>query len=80
MSEEISTNTEIFKRWKDGYFEGNPLRPLHRSTYRQCGFMSVLHATYLRCIKTYIQPSTVAPELGPGRGAWTRGMLGASEI
>lgn len=42
--------------------------------------MSVLHATYLRCIKPYINPQTVALEIGPGRGAWTKTMLRSKEI
>ncbi len=42
--------------------------------------MSVLHATYLRCIKPFIGPQTVALEIGPGRGAWTKTMLEAKEI
>ncbi len=80
MDDEIRENVEIFKTWEGGYFEGDPLKPLAHSTYGQFGFMSVLHATYLRCIKPYIFPSTSALEIGPGRGAWTKCMLDAREI
>jgi len=80
MNKEIETNVEVFKAWKDGYYEGDPLKPLSHSTYGQFGFMSVLHATYLRCIKPYIREDTRALEIGPGRGAWTRCMLDAKEI
>ena len=66
--------------WKGGYYEGDPLEPMGRSTYRELGFMSVLHLTYLMCIKPYLNSETVACEIGPGRGAWTKCMLGAGEI
>jgi hypothetical protein len=42
--------------------------------------LSVLHAIYLRCIRPYIGPESVALEIGPGSGAWTRTMLGAREL
>jgi methyltransferase family protein len=77
LSEEIGSFEGI---WEDGYFEGDPLDPLGKSTYGSYGFMSVLHATYLRCIKPYIRSETVALEIGPGRGAWTKTMLGAKEV
>ena len=66
--------------WKGGYFEGDPLDPMGRSSYGQIGYISVLHATYLRCIKPYVHKDTVALEIGPGRGAWTRTMLHAKRI
>ncbi|HEY8901186.1 MAG TPA: class I SAM-dependent methyltransferase [Chthoniobacterales bacterium] len=67
--------------WPGGYYEGDPLDP-HRagSTYRGTGFVSALYATYLACIRPYITPETVALEIGPGRGAWTRTMLDAKEV
>lgn len=68
------------KVWKGGYFEGDPLDVLSKSTYDQVGYMSVLHATYLRCIKPYIKENTIALEIGPGRGAWTKTLLPAREI
>ncbi|MEP7305886.1 MAG: class I SAM-dependent methyltransferase [Acidobacteriota bacterium] len=42
--------------------------------------MSVLHATYLRCIRPYVTPETVALEIGPGKGAWTKALLGSREV
>ena len=66
--------------WRGGYYEGDPLDPMAKSTYRELGFMSVLHLTYLACIKPYINAETVACEIGPGRGAWTKCMLEAKEI
>jgi hypothetical protein len=77
LSEEIASFDGI---WEGGYFEGDPLDPLAKSTYGSYGFMSVLHATYLRCVKPYIDPETVALEIGPGRGAWTKTMLAAKEV
>lgn len=68
------------KIWKGGYFEGDPLDPLSKSTYEQVGYISVIHATYLRCIKPFISPQTFALEIGPGRGAWTKTLLSAKEI
>lgn len=66
--------------WKGGYYEGNPLDPLGRSGYAQIGYISILYATYLRCIKPYIKSDTIALEIGAGRGAWTKTMLEAKEI
>lgn len=66
--------------WEEGYFEGDPLKPLARSGYGQLGFLSTLHATYLRCIKPYVNAGAVALEIGPGRGAWTRSLLPCREI
>jgi hypothetical protein len=66
--------------WKGGYFEGDPLDAMARSNYRELGYMSVLHVTYLMCIKPYVHEKTVALEIGPGRGAWTRCLLPAREV
>jgi hypothetical protein len=66
--------------WEGGYYEGNPLEPLSRSTYGQIGYISVLRATYLRCIKPYINAESVALEIGAGRGAWTKALLEAKEV
>ena len=66
--------------WEGGYFEGDPLDPFAHSYFGRLGYMSILHATYLRCIKPYVKAGTVALEIGPGRGAWTRTMLPAQEI
>jgi hypothetical protein len=66
--------------WRGGYYEGDPLDPLGPSGYLSQGYMSVLHATYLACIRPYVTAQTIALEIGPGRGAWTKSMLAAKEI
>lgn len=67
--------------WAGGYYEGDPLDPYRAgSTYPGTGFVSTLYATYLACIKPYVGPETVALEIGPGRGAWTRPLLAAKEV
>jgi len=68
------------KIWKGGYFEGDPLDPLSKSSYDKVGYISVIHATYLRCIRPYINKETVVLEIGPGRGAWTKSFLPAKEV
>ena len=77
LAEEIASFEGL---WKGGYFEGDPLDPLARSTFGNYGYISVLYATYLICIKPYITAETRALEIGPGRGAWTKTMLAAKEI
>ena len=77
LAEEIESFDGL---WEGGYYEGDPLNPLAKSTYGNYGYISVLHATYLRCIKPYIKPDTIALEIGPGRGAWTKTMLDAKEV
>jgi len=77
----LSTELRSFKNlWEGGYYEGDPLDPMGKSSYGLLGFMSVLHATYLRCIKPYVNNQTVALEIGPGRGAWTKTLLDSKEI
>lgn len=66
--------------WGGGYFEGDCLHPMARSGYGQLGFISTLHATYLRCIKPYINEETTSLEIGPGRGAWTKAILSSKEV
>ncbi|MEW5816789.1 MAG: hypothetical protein AB1798_15515 [Spirochaetota bacterium] len=66
--------------WHGGYFEGDPLDPMGPSKYRRLGYISLLHAVYQVCIRPYIHPKTIALEIGPGRGAWTKGMLCAREV
>jgi hypothetical protein len=71
----------VFKEiWKGGYFEGDPLDPHSPSTYGNLSYMSILHATYLRCIKPFINPEVSALEIGPGRGAWSKCLLGFKEL
>lgn len=50
------------------------------SGYGTLSFMSVLHVTYLRCIRPYVKPETVALEIGPGKGAWTKALLDSKEV
>jgi len=66
--------------WKGGYCEGDPLDPIGGSGYGRLGYMSVLHATYITCIRPYVSSQTKVLEIGPGRGCWTRCFLGAGEI
>jgi hypothetical protein len=68
------------KLWHGGYFEGQPLEAMGISAYQQLGFISILHATFLRCIKPYVTGARGALVLGPGRGAWTKCLLGAKEV
>ncbi len=77
LSKEISRFEGL---WEGGYYEGDPLQFLSRSNYGNFGYISILHATYLLCIKPYVKPETVALEIGPGRGGWTKALLSAKEI
>jgi hypothetical protein len=81
VDDRLKGELESFQKlWQGGYFEGQPLDPLGPSAYAQLGFISILHATYLRCIKPYVTSRTIALELGPGRGAWTKCLLPAKEV
>ncbi|MEB2313868.1 MAG: methyltransferase domain-containing protein [Polyangiaceae bacterium] len=42
--------------------------------------MSVLHVTYLVCIRPYVVSSSTVLEIGPGRGAWKECFLEAREV
>ena len=76
MSSDLRDELKAFESiWSGGYFEGNPLDPMGRSSYRRLGYMSVLHATYLACIRPYVDANSVVLEIGSGRGAWTRAIL-----
>jgi hypothetical protein len=66
--------------WRGGYFEGDPLDPFGASGYGLLGYLSALYVTYRICIRPYVNGSTRALEIGPGRGAWTRCMLSAEEV
>jgi hypothetical protein len=66
--------------WDSGYYEGNPLDPMSRSSYNIMGYMSILHVVYLTCIKPYINENSIVLEIGPGRGAWTKTFLQAKEV
>ncbi len=43
--------------WKGGYYEGDPLSVLSKSTYGVYGYVSILHATYLNCINFSLSSS-----------------------
>ena len=78
---DISRHRENFSTvWEGGYFEGDPLDPMGRSEYNRLGYMSVLYATYLCCIKPYVNSDSNVLEIGAGRGAWTRTMINAREV
>lgn len=61
--------------WSGGYYEGDPLDSMAESTYGVYGYNSSLHTVYLACIRPYVGPETVALEIGPGRGAWSKVIL-----
>lgn len=69
-------------RYYGGYSEGDPLDPMTPSGYMDAGYISILHACHLVCIKPYVGPATRVLEIGPGRGSWTRCFLaqGAARI
>jgi hypothetical protein len=77
LTDELNSFQEL---WEGGFFVGDPLDPLGRSAYDPIGFISVLHATYLRCIKPYLNRDSISLELGPGRGAWTKALLPSKEV
>jgi len=65
--------------WKGGYWAADPLRP-QGSVYGIFGQMGTSHATYLRCIKPYVNEQSTVLEIGPGRGAWTKTLLRAKRV
>ncbi|MCU0238682.1 MAG: class I SAM-dependent methyltransferase [Pyrinomonadaceae bacterium] len=77
LSEEIASFDGL---WQGGYYEGDPLNPLAKSNYGTFGYISILHATYLQCIKPYVNSDSVSLEIGPGRGAWTKTLLPSKEV
>jgi len=82
LTERLQSELASFQTiWKGGYFEGPVLSELQFSGgYGSCGYMSVVYATYLKCIKPYINSESVVLEIGPGRGTWTKTMLGAKKV
>lgn len=81
MADKLTRELSSFQSlWRGGFYVGDPLDPLSRSDYGTIGYISTLHATYVTCIRPHIKPETVALEIGPGRGAWTKGMLPAREV
>lgn len=65
--------------WKGGFYAGDPL-DARDSPYGLFGFVSVPYAIALACIRTHVDSDTVAVEIGPGRGAYTRALLPAREV
>ena len=70
-----------FKRiWQGGYFGGDPLDPTLAWEYGDISLISVNYALYMALVRPNINSDTALLEIGPGRGAWTRGMLDAKEV
>lgn len=83
MEKTIDLNQEIKsfqKVWKQGYYEGDPEEVMSTCTYNVQGYLSVLHAVYLMCIKPYLSPELKVVEIGPGRGAWTKTFRDCKEV
>jgi len=81
LSDQLQKELESFQTlWEGGYFLGEPLDPMGYSDYRLLGYLSVLYATYLACIRPYVTKRSVVLEIGPGRGAWTKTFLHAKEV
>jgi methyltransferase family protein len=74
MAEQVF-GKQFAETWTGGYYEGDPLDPMAESTYGVYGYNSSLHTIYLACIRPYVGPETVALEIGPGRGAWSKTIL-----
>jgi len=74
MAENAFTK-QFSETWTGGYLEGDPLDAMAESTYGVYGYNSSLHTIYLACIRPYVGSETVALEIGPGRGAWSKVIL-----
>ena len=75
-NEQVTAELQTFtKVWQDGYFEGDPLDRMSRSSYRGIGYNSVLYTVYVACVKPFVKAGTSVLEIGPGRGAWTKAIL-----
>jgi hypothetical protein len=77
LTQEIDSFSNL---WEGGFYEGDPLDPMGKSQYGLLGYINVLYAIYLTCIKPYINETTLVCEIGCGRGAWTKTFLKAKEI
>jgi len=90
VGEKVKTTIDKFSGlWPGGYFQGDPLGKNSPNGYQSQGVdkivyrgkkMSVLHATYLECIKPYITEKTKSLEIGCGKGGWTKCLLGSKEV
>jgi SAM-dependent methyltransferase len=77
---ELAQELESFQSlWEGGFYQGDPADPLF-GLYGLHSYMSVSHAIYLACLRPYIGPDITVLEIGCGRGAWTRHMLGAKTV
>jgi SAM-dependent methyltransferase len=65
--------------WPEGFYQGDPADPVF-GLWGITSFIGVSHAIYLACIKPYVNKNTTVLEIGCGRGAWTKLLLGAGEI
>ena len=76
----VSAHLEAFEGvWEGGFYAGDPLDPT-QSPFGPLGYVGVPYAIVLRCIRPYVGAETVALEIGPGRGAYTRALLPAREL
>ena len=65
--------------WQGGFFAGDPLDP-KGSLHGLFSYLPVPYAIVLACIRPYVGADTVALEIGPGRGAYTRALTPAREV
>ena len=78
--QKLKAELESFRHiWHGGYYGGNPADPVF-GLWGINSFIGVSHALYLACIKPYIKPSVTVLEIGCGRGAWSKLMLGAKQV
>jgi hypothetical protein len=77
LTEELASFRDV---WPHGYYEGDVLDPVGASGYGEYGYVSVLYAVYVCCIKPHVHDGSSVLEIGPGRGAWTKAMLHAREV
>lgn len=77
---ELQAELNSFKNvWFGGFYEGDPADPAF-GLWGLTSFIGVSHAIYLACIKPHVKMDSTVLEIGCGRGAWTKLMLGAKEI
>ena len=80
-SERLRNEVGSFRRrWPGGYCEGDPLDPVGRCSFDDLGYLSVLYVVHSYCIRPRVKGDIAVLEIGPGRGAWTRALLGAREV
>ncbi len=78
--EELGEELRSFQSlWEGGFYQGDPADPLF-GLYGLHSYMGVSHAILCACVRPYVRPGVTALEIGCGRGAWTRHMLGAGTV